>query len=86
MAESERVGREPGDEQSALVQFEALRGEFQVVLDGQKGVMERLDRVESRVEECYEDLKKYLMDGLKKAYGDLEQIDSRLEKVEGRSC
>ena len=57
-----------------------------MVLDGQKGVMGRLDRVESRVEECYEDLKKYLMDGLKKAYGDLEKIDSRLEKVEGRSC
>ena len=86
MPASEESGREPSDEESALVQFEALRKEFQVVLDGQQGVMRRLDHVESRVEACNEDLKKYLMDGLEKIYGDMRKIESRLAKVEAQRC
>ena len=84
MQEREGRGREPSDTQSALVQFEALRSEFQVVLDGQHGVMRRLSCVELRVEECYEDLKKYLMDGLEKVYEDVRKVESRLAKVEAQ--
>jgi hypothetical protein len=68
------------------VLVEDLEARFQIVLDGQRGVMERLDRVEARVEECNRDLKKYLTDGLEKIYGDVEKIDSRLQRVEARPC
>ena len=47
---------------------------------------ERFDHVEAEIEERYQELKKYLTDGLKKFYGDLGKIDRRLGKVEGRTC
>jgi tetrahydromethanopterin S-methyltransferase subunit G len=83
--------RKRGNGESAAKRHKAvlrddLEARFQVVLDGQKGVMDRLDRVEARVEEVHRDLKKYLTDGLEKVYEDLGKISSRLQKVEARPC
>lgn len=83
MARTER-SREPSDGRRALVAIETIRSEFQVVLDGQRGITERLDGVEEKVNVHYQEIKKYLMDGLKKVYEDMEEVGSRLKKVEGR--
>jgi hypothetical protein len=84
MVQREGASGEPSDVRSALAQFEALRSEFQVVLDGQKGVIDRVDRMEAEAEKRYGGLKKYLTDGLEKIYEDMRQVESRLAKVEAQ--
>ena len=79
------VGDEPSNVQRALVLFEDMRKKFDLVLEGYTDVQERVSQVSATAEERHRFLKKYLYDGLEKAYGDLGGFESRLKTIENRT-
>ena len=79
------AGDEPSEVRRALSLFEDMKSKFQVVLEGQTGLTERLDRLERSTAQDHQTLKTYLFDGLEKAYGDLGAFESRLKVIEGRT-
>ena len=68
MARKRDLGGEPSDERRAVVLLERLEPKVDLVLEGQSGVVNRLDRLEKRMEEGYSELYKLMMDGFKKVY------------------
>ena len=79
---------EPSEERRAEALVEELKSEFKVVLDGQAGLRERFGQLEgtfanleATVDRRHLNLKKYLKDGLEKVYGDLGNVDRKLDKL-----
>lgn len=82
---------EPSEERRAEVLVEELKSEFKVVLDGQAGLRETFTRLEgtfanleTTVNRRHLNLKKYLKDGLEKVYGDLGNVERKLDKLAER--
>ncbi len=88
MVRTKGVGGEPNDERRAVVLLEELSPKIQLVLEGQTGLENRLSRLESKVDENYYELHKFMMDEFKQVYKDFEQmgqrIDERFAQVDGR--
>ena len=80
------VSREPSEESSAAVLVEQVKSEFKVVLEGYKGLRERLDQVEANTARRHEELHQFMIDGVETVLGEMDKrfagTDERFVRVD----
>jgi len=81
MVRKQGVGGEPSDERRAVVLMEDLKPQVQLVLEGQTGLVRKLEYLEKRVEEGYSELHKLMVEGFEKVYQDFGRVDERFAKM-----